>query len=285
MDFYKIYKPITATPFARDKSYVEIEPCEALKPYIRCFWGSESPYMDEPEEEPDKLVVPDTCMDIIFRTNFTDNTQESSFCGMNDAAFVSGRHSFEKCAEKSIFGIRFYAWSAVLFSEESLKNTKNKFYDAGQHFSQIKKELEQRFFEVVSLKDRVRIAEEVLLRMLGNRFYNPLVVEAVGEILKRKGNLKALELSREMHVSERQLERVFKEYIGISPKQLSSLVRYQYLWKDICVNPNFRILDEVYRYGYTDQAHLLHDFKRFHTMSLSEAKEYAFSDVGFLQEG
>ena len=54
MDFHKIYKPITAAPFIFGKSHREIEPCEALKPYIRCFWGSENSYV---EDKADKLVI------------------------------------------------------------------------------------------------------------------------------------------------------------------------------------------------------------------------------------
>ncbi|MBD5471466.1 MAG: helix-turn-helix domain-containing protein [Lachnospiraceae bacterium] len=284
MDFHKIYKPITAAPFTHDKSYTEIEPCEALKPYIRCFWGSEKPYKEGPAEElANKLVVPDTCMDIIFRINFTNNRLESSFCGINDVPFTGGDSTSDHTV-KSVFGIRFYAWSAVLFSEESMQDVKNGFYDVGQYFSKIKKALEQQFFEVVDLRQRVEIAQKILLQHLREKYQNPLITEAIGEILTKRGNIKLSELSREVHVSERQLERLFKEYVGISPKQLSSLIRYQYLWNDFLFNSGFHIQDGVYRYGYTDQSHLLRDFKRFHTMNLAQAKEFAFHDVAFLQE-
>lgn len=37
---YKSYNPITATPFQCTEEYMEFVPCDALKPYIRCFWGS-----------------------------------------------------------------------------------------------------------------------------------------------------------------------------------------------------------------------------------------------------
>ncbi len=40
MKHFTCYTPITAMPYSRSESYVEIEPCAALKPYIRCFWGS-----------------------------------------------------------------------------------------------------------------------------------------------------------------------------------------------------------------------------------------------------
>ena len=41
MNLHKIYHPITATPFQCTQDYMEFAPCDALKPYIRCFWGSE----------------------------------------------------------------------------------------------------------------------------------------------------------------------------------------------------------------------------------------------------
>ena len=34
----------------------------------------------------------------------------------------------------SIFAIRFFAWCAVLFSEESMSNTRNAFFEVGHHF-------------------------------------------------------------------------------------------------------------------------------------------------------
>lgn len=41
-----------------------------------------------------------------------------------------------------------------------------------------------------------------------------------------------LDLKQETLIGERQLERLFSEYVGVSPKSLASMVRYQYLWSD-----------------------------------------------------
>ena len=59
--------------------------------------------------------------------------------------------------------------------------------------------------------------------------------------------------------------------MGVSPKALASLMRYQLLWQDMLYSPRFDVLDAVARYGYTDQAHLLHDFHRRHLMTPREA--------------
>lgn len=41
-----------------------------------------------------------------------------------------------------------------------------------------------------------------------------------------------LDLKQGTLIGERQLERLFSEYVGVSPKSLASMVRYQYLWSD-----------------------------------------------------
>lgn len=90
MELNTLYRPITSTPFRHSVSYAEFEPCVALKPYIRCFWGTTVPTLQSPEST---LVIPDTCMDIIFRANHTDNTVSGGFCGIDDRTFISDSDS------------------------------------------------------------------------------------------------------------------------------------------------------------------------------------------------
>lgn len=284
MKFYQIYNPRTATPFACNETYMEVEPCDALKPYIKCFWGSGKPYRQIRTDIPTKgIITPDTCMDIIFTVDFTDNRIYGKFCGIDDRSYAF----YDKNDESrmlSTFAIRFYAWSAFLFSEESICGAENAFYDVGYHFSKLKKEMEPVLFDIVNMEDRIRLAEQWLVKHMHLERSSHILTDAVAEILQKKGNVEIGRLAREIHISSRQLERICKENMGISPKKLASLVRYQYLWNDILFHPQFQVLDAVYRYGYTDQAHLLKDFKRFHTMNIADAREYAVKHVAFLQE-
>lgn len=283
MNLSNLYRPITATPFAENDRYVEIEPCDSLKPYIRCFWGTKRPYIYQKEEMTQSIVVPDTCMDVIFSVDYTENKINGSFCGIDESAFTTDEER-KKGRCTSTFGIRFYAWTAVLFSEESMKDVKNAFFDAGHHFSRLKSQLEPVLFDIFDIRERVETAEQYLLEHLHLERENALVQGSVYEIVKRQGNLKAGELGKLLHISNRQIERLFKENVGISPKKLSSLVRYQYLWNHAVYRRNFNIQDEVYQLGYADQAHLMNDFRRFHTMSIQEARKNAWKDVVFLQE-
>ena len=97
----------------------------------------------------------------------------------------------------------------------------------------------------------------------------------MNDILLYQEALEINQLSKENFISSRQMERLFCEYIGMAPKKLSNLVRYQYLWKDIVSQSNFDIASAVSKYGYTDLSHIMREFKRFHTMNIQEAREMA----------
>ena len=77
-----IYRPLTATPFKRNVTYNEIEPCQALRPYVRCFWGGDYDCLSNTgTDESSEIVIPDTCVDIIYRMDDVGNIIISDFCG------------------------------------------------------------------------------------------------------------------------------------------------------------------------------------------------------------
>ncbi len=275
--------PLTATPFRRDHTYWELLPANPqLARYIRCFWGSAYPYVKQKNDDTKTVVIPDTCVDIIYHIDYTENTITGKFCGINDTSFVN-------CEDTppghliSVFAIRFYAWSAHAFSEDSLKGTMNEYCDAQSRFHWLDQVLKPQLWETHSLEERSHLTEELFFRYSDQEQQNSVTDQAVNLLLSRQGTLSVTELAKECFISERHLERLFHEYIGITPKKLCSLVRYQCLWNDILRNPGFQILDAIHKYGYTDQAHLTREFRRYHTMDIQTAKKHAHDYVGNIQ--
>lgn len=272
MELYKLYHPVTAAPFQADGSYREVLPCEALRPYVRCFWGTDDYKMQSSRKTSDaRLIIPDTCMDVIFTINTAGGIIRGSFYGIDDSPYQTDGRDKEKEAA-SIFAIRFYAWSAVLFAEEDMKNVCNLSFEAGQYFSKLQAQLTPLLRVDKTLEERAAAAEPVLLKHMRAERENAGLMNAVYEMLIHRGSIKAADIARGLHVSLRQLERSCKENTGVSPKKLSSLIRYQYLWNDALHRP-FDVMDAVERYGYTDQAHLIREFKRYHSMTPRQARE------------
>lgn len=249
------YKPVLSTPFGRE-GYREISPCAALAPYIRCFWTDKHILAGE------ILVIPDTCMDIIFEIG-----KNGFFCGIDDSSFYS------KNGGSELFGIRFYAWTARLFSRRDFSGSGGGKFESGEFFDGTE-ELSRQIQFSGSFEERISIAENWLAKRLCGLCPDNNLLNAVDLIIQDHGTTDISKLSMHTAVSPRTLERLFMRNLGVSPKAFSSLVRYQLLWQDM-LRPGFDVLDAVEKFGYSDQPHLLNDFKRRHLMNPKQAIEYS----------
>lgn len=263
-----MYRPITGTPFQADETYREVAPCAALAPYIRCFWGSEQPLPERPHEG--GIVIPDTCMDVIFTVDYTHQRIISSFCALDEHSCFTGP-SDTSGGLAATFAIRFYAWTACLFTEDKLHDSVNRQYPAEAFFRRIERALTPVLFEEATLTGKIRATEPLLLSLLNPTRADDDVLNAVHYLLRTEGRVHIGEVSAALALSPRQLERRFDAMMGVSPKALAGLIRYQLLWQEMALNPHFNTLDAVARFGYADQAHLLNDFRKHHLMSPREA--------------
>lgn len=288
MNKTQTYFPLTATPFKHNEEYRELAPfTPELSQYIRCFWGSEKSYRKTAKASAGSIVIPDTCVDIIYQIDYTANTIVSGFCGINDTSFLA-RDEFVSGHLISTFAIRFYGWGAYVFSEDSMKDTLNGFYDVQSRFRWLDIELKEQLWEVDTLSERIRLAERLFCKYMDRHMFpwkeNDVLKNTIANMLFHKGTLSIARLAKDSFVSSRHLERIFNEYIGITPKKLSNLVRYQFLWDDVLREKDMNMSDIAYKYGYTDQAHLMREFRRYHAMDIRKARAYAFGDVENIQD-
>lgn len=281
MNLSKIYKPITATLLPEKdlgKSFLNVPPCELLAPYISCFWGTAGNVTTTSSDEIKRgLVIPDTCMDIILNINFTDNNISNTLAGINNKSFMASSKSIN--ATTCTFAVRFYAWAVILFADDDMTLVSNCFTDVERYFSAFKRELQEQLLYSKSVSERIKITEHYLLKKLNKSRQNHNVMNAIYQMLVSKGNTRINELCRELALGERQLQRLFKINVGVSPKSLCEMIRFQYLFQDVVLNPNFDIHEAVYKYGFSDQSHLIANFKKYHSMTPTNAKRYAFNDL------
>ncbi|HEV2480245.1 MAG TPA: helix-turn-helix transcriptional regulator [Puia sp.] len=91
------------------------------------------------------------------------------------------------------------------------------------------------------------------------------------------GQISVDDLAREAHVSNRTLERIFKENVGIPPKEFLRIVRFQEVFKRL---RNADALEEesllrvAYDLGYYDHAHLTNEFKKYAGILPSELSHF-----------
>src|SRR5690606_36153643 len=68
-------------------------------------------------------------------------------------------------------------------------------------------------------------------------------------------------LSERLGYSPRQVERRFKEGVGLSPMALWRVLRFQRFLRLSAASPGASLTDLALGGGYSDQSHLIRDFK------------------------
>jgi len=79
-------------------------------------------------------------------------------------------------------------------------------------------------------------------------------------IIKNAGNISARQLSGEAHYSERHLNRIFNQFVGMNVKSFSRLVRINKAIR-LLHNPQSSITYVSDAAGFYDLPHFIHDFK------------------------
>jgi AraC-like DNA-binding protein len=89
------------------------------------------------------------------------------------------------------------------------------------------------------------------------------VNNAVALALGRRGLMKVSEMAGVLDLSARQLERVFREQIGLRPKLFLRVLRFQEVLRSLRDGSQSTWADVAARHGFYDQAHFIRDFKEF----------------------
>lgn len=93
----------------------------------------------------------------------------------------------------------------------------------------------------------------------------------INDIHSTNGQISIHELSKRNFTTVRQLERNFKKFVGLSPKEYSNIIRFQNaltIIKNSDENRSF--LDIAFECGYYDHSHLTNEIKRNTGLSPSQ---------------
>jgi len=89
------------------------------------------------------------------------------------------------------------------------------------------------------------------------------VPRALIETSQNLQQLKPSGISTPEHsVSPRQMERLFKRWLGISPKRYQRVLRVQNTVDNLKKNPHLPLVELALQQGFSDQAHMTREFKQ-----------------------
>ncbi|GAP70814.1 AraC-type DNA-binding domain and AraC-containing protein [Bacteroidales bacterium 6E] len=92
--------------------------------------------------------------------------------------------------------------------------------------------------------------------------YTPDLIDRIYEKIVHTGSFSSLhDILKSYRISERTIQRNFRQRVGVSPKKLIRIMRINALWNKIKDDKPIDYQDLVYLGNYFDQAHFIKDFK------------------------
>jgi AraC-like DNA-binding protein len=242
--------------------YKEFAPSRRLAPIVSCFWTLEG----HAEEVREQAVLPDGRPEVIVHLgdpfdrlhDVVERQARVIFAGQ-----ITNRLILRPTGRVAVLGIRLHPDGAPAI----IRSPQDDLAGRTPALDELSGSLARALNEVrdaASLADAVTMAQERLEELANPDELDARVRYVVGTILRRRGRLSIDDAAGQAGLTRRHLERRFRRTVGISPKRLARITRFQHALRLLerqdgsLSAPGTSTAAEC---GYSDQAHFIRDFK------------------------
>lgn len=243
----------------RGNDFIYIPPHNILKPYISCYTITIPGLMSD-----EYTILPTASSTMVI--SVSANNIFSCLRGVNTKSCNVGAHANKM---KLLLLIEFHSGCLYPFiNEEQFKLINNSFKltDFDKILTQ---SIENVLINSECIEDLVEALDKIFITRLSNFSTGRGINAMTKKIVMHSGNISTRDLSSEFYYSEKHIRRLFLQYVGITPKIFSRIVRVNYALRLLQKNPT-RLIDVATQAGFFDQPHFIHDFKTICGLSPEE---------------
>ena len=249
--------------------FQNIEPHYLLKKYIEKMWLFKSSGKMPVDDM--KLVVPNGNLKL------TVSYQNGIVAAVNGKTFASKEHDItltgfidvpvildadENVATETI-GIEFNPQGAYRFFHFNLNHIQNQIYSISDVLGNAGKQLAERINNTTSAQQKINVLQQFLLKQLSQQNEDLIFDYCIKRITASKGTITIKELEKRTGYSSRWLNIKFNEKLGVSPKNLSSVIRFKQYYHALMSDNEKSFFKNDFYELYYDQSHFIKSFKRF----------------------
>ncbi|KQS53260.1 MULTISPECIES: AraC family transcriptional regulator [Flavobacterium] len=187
--------------------------------------------------------------------------------------------SFHVLSEIEVILVQMQPGISCLFHNDDAHIFANKRFDITD-IDQNTRDVNEKLAYADSVDLKWQLVQEYLIRKF--RVNLPLkygaVAKAINILCQKSGHFPVENLSEQVFTSNRNLNYLFMEYIGFSPKKYGDMIRFNSFVNLYAQNPEI-LFDIALRCGYHDLSHLNKDFMRYMGTSPSDYFSNTHSDI------
>lgn len=177
---------------------------------------------------------------------------------------IAGEH------DSNLLGVRFRPGGAHALLRRPLAEFNDTVLELDLLARSFADELRDRLHHAAPGLARVEVAEAMLLRHLDPDRCDPRVDDLVARLAAAPHAASIARLAADLGVSQKHLIHLCKQQVGLSPKLLSRVLRFNAVVRALETIKTPQWADVAARHGYSDQAHLIAEFKVFAGVTPSE---------------
>jgi AraC-like DNA-binding protein len=260
----QLYHPIQPTikQSVENVMYQEITPTETLQGFIYCYWQLKTKH--QLSDQFNYRVVADGCIDIFFELDNPKNSFVMGFCKKYTEFPLQNNFNY--------VGIRFLPTMFPQIFDLDASELSNRFESLNIIEPKTSDFIADRFNETLNMDKIKELFDQYFTLKLSdinfridNRLYGAIKI-----ILENFGVVN-INQDLDTGISQRQLQRLFKYYIGDTAKTFSKVVQFQNILRAKPSNQSLKANKLFYDIGYYDQAHFIKDFKNFYGVTPTKA--------------
>lgn len=162
-----------------------------------------------------------------------------------------------------VTGVRFRLGGLGPFVRGSLRVFTNHTPEPSAVFGDESRALEAALAATTDLDRAAQMLDTFFLdRLVADAAYAELA-SALARLIDTDGRATIESVAADLGISTRQIARAFARYVGIAPKTIARILRFQSTLRALMRDPSGSSLADVAAdAGYFDQAHFIKDFKR-----------------------
>lgn len=244
--------------------YSEITSRPPLNRFVECFWTLEG---DGPSAggTPER-ILPDGCVELILNFGDRFSQHQNNQRELQPRHFLVGQMSgpilISPNGAVQLLGIRFHPGGTAPFLRVPMNDLTDQIAELGSLSSELERELLIVSEDLSSLRERTTAIESVLMARLLRGSHHSFAIKLAARIVESAGCVSVDQLATAAGISSRQLERRFLREIGIGPKLLGRILRFQQVFRAV-ERVDSAWASIAVECGYYDQAHLIRDFTQF----------------------
>tara|TARA_R110000868_G_scaffold259361_1_gene517134 strand:+ start:36144 stop:36959 length:816 start_codon:yes stop_codon:yes gene_type:complete len=255
--------------------YDRIIPPASISRFIDCYWIVE----DDESEISQQKIIPDGFPEMVFHYGDTYQINISGKWEIQSKMLLAGqiRNYFllENTATSGIIGIKFKPAAVAQLFGVDMSIVSDKVVDLSSDLKDEFSLISDQLLSTISYQQKVELLNTFFSQIDFKEIENDRYIdEALSLIFETNGLISVSELTKKLQLNERKLERLFKTYIGLSPKFYSRIIRFNYIFK-LVEGKEMNWSEIAQLSGFYDQSHFINNFQEF---TGEDPSKYFFED-------